>query len=108
MVRGYATTTAATSSQLDLKSALKEAIPEKKKLFMTLRGEYGRKRVGDIKVESVLGGMRSIKCMIWEGSVLDKNEGIKFHGNSIKVSIWDFLVYPLVFFFFFFFLGGEK
>jgi len=28
--------------------------------------------------------MRGLKCMVWEGSVLDANEGIRFHGRTIK------------------------
>jgi len=27
---------------------------------------------------------RGLKCMVWEGSVLDANEGIRFHGRTIK------------------------
>lgn len=27
---------------------------------------------------------RGIKAMLWEGSVLDANEGIRFHGRTIK------------------------
>ena len=87
MVRSYAT--AATSGQLDLKSTLKEVIPEKQALLIKLRNEYGNKKLGDVKVEAVIGGMRGIKCMLWEGSVLDQNEGIRFHGKTIKVSIYD-------------------
>lgn len=28
--------------------------------------------------------MRGLKAMVWEGSVLDANEGIRFHGRTIK------------------------
>lgn len=28
--------------------------------------------------------MRGLKAMVWEGSVLDPNEGIRFHGRTIK------------------------
>lgn len=28
--------------------------------------------------------MRTLKCMTWEGSVLDADEGIRFHGRTIK------------------------
>ena len=33
---------------------------------------------------NVVGGMRGLKAMVWEGSVLDANEGIRFHGKTIK------------------------
>jgi citrate synthase len=37
-----------------------------------------------VKIENALGGMRGLKAMVWEGSVLDANEGIRFHGKTIK------------------------
>ncbi len=37
-----------------------------------------------MKIENTLGGMRGLKAMVWEGSVLDANEGIRFHGRTIK------------------------
>ena len=40
--------------------------------------------LGEVKIENTLGGMRGLKAMVWEGSVLDANEGIRFHGRTIK------------------------
>jgi citrate synthase len=40
--------------------------------------------IGDVKIGNVLGGMRGLKAMLWEGSVLDPDEGIRFHGKTIK------------------------
>ncbi|RPB27567.1 citrate synthase [Terfezia boudieri ATCC MYA-4762] len=79
-VRYYAT----ASSHLDLKSTLKEVIPEKRELLKKLKTEYDQKSLGDVTVEKAIGGMRGIKCMVWEGSVLDAEEGIRFHGKTIK------------------------
>ncbi|KAJ8865464.1 hypothetical protein PR048_033792 [Dryococelus australis] len=39
--------------------------------------------IGDVKVAQVLGGMRGLRSMVWEGSHLDANEGIRFHGKTI-------------------------
>jgi len=50
-----------------------------------LKTEHGHKSLGDVKVANAIGGMRGIKCMVWEGSVLDAEEGIRFHGKTIKV-----------------------
>ena len=36
--------------------------------------EHGSKVVGDVKVENIIGGMRGLKAMLWEASVLDPNE----------------------------------
>lgn len=57
----------------------------KREQLKKLKTEYGQKSLGEVKVENAIGGMRGIKCMVWEGSVLDANEGIRFHGKSIKV-----------------------
>jgi citrate synthase len=36
-----------------------------------------------VTVEQVFGGMRGIKAMLWEPSVLDSEEGIRFWGKTI-------------------------
>ncbi|KAL8966152.1 MAG: hypothetical protein Q9197_006149 [Variospora fuerteventurae] len=66
----------------DLKTALREAIPAKRDLLKKVKG-YANRTIGQVKVENALGGMRGLKAMVWEGSVLDANEGIRFHGHTI-------------------------
>lgn len=39
--------------------------------------------MGNVSVDMVYGGMRGIKGLVWEGSVLDPEEGIKFRELSI-------------------------
>lgn len=73
-----------TSTQKDLKETLKEVIPVKREQLKKLKAEHGHKSLGEIKVENAIGGMRGLKSMLWEGSVLDANEGIRFHGKTIK------------------------
>ena len=34
-------------------------------------------------LDQVYGGARGIKCLVWEGSVLDSEEGIRFRGKTI-------------------------
>ncbi len=41
------------------------------------------KKVGDVQLGNVFGGMRGVKSMIWETSNLDPIEGIRFRGYSI-------------------------
>ncbi|KAG6850537.1 hypothetical protein H0H93_012153 [Arthromyces matolae] len=48
-----------------------------------LKAEHGQAVVGDVKVENIVGGMRGLKAMLWDASVLDPHEGIRFHGLSI-------------------------
>ncbi|KAL1977160.1 hypothetical protein VTN31DRAFT_19 [Thermomyces dupontii] len=75
--RSYAT------AEPDLKTALKEVIPEKRELLKQVK-ERGEEVIGEVKINNVIGGMRGLKSMVWEGSVLDSNEGIRFHGRTIK------------------------
>ncbi|KAL8790412.1 MAG: hypothetical protein Q9195_006369 [Heterodermia aff. obscurata] len=76
-VRPYSSTT-----EPDLKSTLKEIIPAKRELLKKVKS-LADKKIGEVKVENTLGGMRGLTSMVWEGSVLDANEGIRFHGHSI-------------------------
>lgn len=34
-------------------------------------------------LDQVYGGARGIKALVWEGSVLDSEEGIRFRGKTI-------------------------
>ncbi|KAL9131418.1 MAG: hypothetical protein Q9217_000632 [Psora testacea] len=70
-------------SEPDLKTTLKEVIPAKRELLKKVK-RHADKKIGEVKVENTLGGMRGLKAMIWEGSVLDASEGIRFHGRTIQ------------------------
>ncbi|KAG8782433.1 hypothetical protein FRC12_020827 [Ceratobasidium sp. 428] len=71
------------ASTKNLKETLLEVIPAKQAQIKELRTNHASVKVGDVKIENVIGGMRGLKAMLWEGSVLDPNEGIRFHGLSI-------------------------
>jgi citrate synthase len=73
----------APAAEPDLKTTLREAIPAKRELLKKVKA-HSSKVIGEVKVENTLGGMRGLKAMVWEGSVLDANEGIRFHGRTIK------------------------
>lgn len=75
--RRYAT------AEPDLKTALKEVIPAKRELLNQVKAQSDDV-IGQVTVGSVIGGMRGLKSMLWEGSVLDADEGIRFHGKTIK------------------------
>lgn len=72
-----------TAASTNLKDVLTNLIPEKQKEIIEFRKEYGSAKVGDVNVDMVYGGMRGIKGMVWETSVLDPEEGIRFRGYSI-------------------------
>ncbi len=39
--------------------------------------------LGDVTVDAAIGGARGVKCMLWETSLLDAEEGIRFRGHTI-------------------------
>ena len=50
---------------------------------LIVRRDYGSKVVGEVTLDQVYGGARGIKSLVWEGSVLDSEEGIRFRGKTI-------------------------
>ncbi|KAI9065169.1 citrate synthase-like protein [Trametes sanguinea] len=71
------------ASTKTVREVLEEVIPKKQLQLKQLKTEHGQAVLGDVKVEHVVGGMRGLKAMLWEASVLDPIEGIRFHGLSI-------------------------
>ncbi len=45
--------------------------------------EHGQTKLDEVTVSQAYGGMRGIKSMVWETSLLDPEEGIRFRGYSI-------------------------
>jgi len=45
--------------------------------------EHGDKVVSEVTLNQAYGGARAVKCMTWEASLLDPNEGIRFRGYTI-------------------------
>ncbi|KAL3094790.1 hypothetical protein niasHS_006085 [Heterodera schachtii] len=76
IVRGYA-------KDLNLKEVLANKIPEHNKKVVEFRKAHGSTVVQNITVDMIYGGMRSMKGMVTETSVLDPEEGIRFRGYSI-------------------------
>ena len=63
------------------KFALK-MVPMREKVQKILK-ENGEMKIGDVSIAQAYGGMRSVKCMVWETSALDPMEGIRFRGFTI-------------------------
>ena len=76
-VRTYA------SAEPTFKQRLDELIPEEAEKVKQFKKEYGKTVIGEVLLEQAYGGMRGIKGMVWEGSVLDPIEGIRFRGRTI-------------------------
>ncbi|CAL5218955.1 g707 [Coccomyxa viridis] len=67
----------------DLKSVLREKIPEQQERLKAIKKQYGSKELGKVTVDMTIGGMRGITGLLWETSLLDPEEGIRFRGYSI-------------------------
>ncbi|KAJ2962813.1 hypothetical protein NQZ79_g2150 [Umbelopsis isabellina] len=76
-------TRAYSSKTKSLKERFAELIPEKQAQVQAFKKEHGSDVLGEVTVDMAYGGMRGIKGLIWEGSVLDAEEGIRFRGKTI-------------------------
>jgi len=66
-----------------LKEVFAAKIPGEIEKIKKLRKEHGSKVIGEVTLDQVYGGARGIKSLVWEGSVLDSEEGIRFRGKTI-------------------------
>lgn len=66
-----------------LRDHLAEMIPSTQAQVKGLTEEYGDVIVDKVAVKQIIGGARGIKSMLWLGSNLDANEGIRFRGHTI-------------------------
>lgn len=72
-----------SAPQEDLHAQLQELIPKQQERLKKLKTECGKVSVGNVTVDMVIGGMRGITGMLWETSLLDPDEGIRFRGLTI-------------------------
>ncbi|ORY52970.1 citrate synthase [Rhizoclosmatium globosum] len=72
-----------TAKPQTLKERLRELIPIEQAKVKAFRAEHGSKVLGETTVDMAYGGMRGIKGLIWETSVLDAEEGIRFRNLTI-------------------------
>ena len=66
-----------------LKAQLESQIPSEIARLKALKTKYGHEKVGEVTVNMVMGGMRGIVGMLYETSLLDANDGIRFRGLTI-------------------------
>ncbi|KAH8288510.1 hypothetical protein KR054_004162 [Drosophila jambulina] len=72
------------SGDTGIKGELAKVIPEKREMFLTMKNLHGKKNIGEISVNSVLGGMRGLPLLICDTSSLDKDEGIFYRGFPLR------------------------
>jgi citrate synthase len=73
----------AAPAATSLKDRLTQIIPAKQEEVKQFRKEKGNVVVGEVTVGAMYGGMRGIKGLVTETSLLDSEEGIRFRGYSI-------------------------
>lgn len=66
-----------------LKERLEELVPQQQNEVKEFRQKDGEVVVGKVTVNMMYGGMRGIRGLVTETSVLDPAEGIRFRGYSI-------------------------
>ncbi|KAK2727466.1 hypothetical protein QYM36_008080, partial [Artemia franciscana] len=72
-----------SSEVTNLKDVLADKIPREQEKVKQFRKDFGQAKIGDVTVDMAYGGMRGIKGLVTETSVLDPEEGIRFRGLSI-------------------------
>ncbi|MEE6468811.1 hypothetical protein FKM82_008384 [Ascaphus truei] len=71
------------SSSTNLKDVLSDLIPKEQTRIKNFKQQHGKTVIGQITVYMEYGGMRGMKGLVYETSVLDPDEGIRFRGYSI-------------------------
>ncbi|GMI49298.1 hypothetical protein TrCOL_g5199 [Triparma columacea] len=66
-----------------ISEVLASQVPQKQADLLALKKEHGSKVLGEVTVDQCIGGARGVKCMLWETSNLDAEEGIRFRGLTI-------------------------
>ena len=55
-----------TQSSSDLKTVMRQLVPEKREHFAKFKKEHSDTVIGEVKVQNLIGGMRGLKAMLWE------------------------------------------
>ncbi|CDQ76583.1 unnamed protein product [Oncorhynchus mykiss] len=78
----FAASRNATTST-NLRDVLLDLVPKEQSRIKNFKTQYGKTNIGSITVDMIYGGMRGMKGLVYETSVLDADEGIRFRGYSI-------------------------
>ena len=71
------------ASHSGLFERIQELVPEKQAELKDVLKSHGDKILGEVTVAQCVGGARGVKCMLWDTSLLDSEEGIRFRGHTI-------------------------
>lgn len=68
---------------IGLKESFAAKLPSAIAEVKEVRAQHGKKSLGEVTVDQAYGGMRGIKALTYETSLLDVEEGIRFRGLTI-------------------------
>jgi len=71
------------SQNTSLFETLKQLIPKEQASIKEIKEQHGEKILGTCTVNQAYGGIRDVKCMVYETSLLDSEEGIRFRDLTI-------------------------
>ncbi|CAB1315179.1 unnamed protein product [Coregonus sp. 'balchen'] len=71
------------TTSTNLRDVLSDLVPKEQSRIKNFKTQYGKTNIGSITVDMIYGGMRGMKGLVYETSVLDADEGIRFRGYSI-------------------------
>jgi len=66
-----------------LKEKFAQKIGPMRERVQKILKDHGDFKISEVTVAQAYGGMRGVKCMVWETSELDPYEGIRFRGFTI-------------------------
>jgi len=72
-----------STESANLKDIMANLVVAEQKRVGEFRKQYGSLKIGDVTIDMAYGGMRGIKGLVTETSVLDPNEGIRFRNFTI-------------------------
>ena len=67
-----------------LKETMEVKIGEMREQLKQFRAEHKNTKIGEIKVDQVLGGMRGMLGMIYQTSKLHPTLGINYRGHDLR------------------------
>jgi len=71
------------ASTVSITDRVSELVPKYRSDLSDLKKVYSEKKLGETTVGQVIGGMRGMTGLLYETSLLDANEGIRFRGYTI-------------------------
>ncbi|CAF3661142.1 unnamed protein product, partial [Rotaria socialis] len=81
---GFQLKCSASTQTTDLKEVLRELIPKEQKRVAAFKKDHNNTPIGQVTVDMIYGGMRDINGLVYETSLLDPKEGIRFRGKTIE------------------------